>query len=282
MRKSLSSIIQPKGYLERAPNMAGDYSRFDAVSFLRTRYSSPEAERSQFYLRCFHEFYQKYHTQWDATRTRLLEYGGGPAIAPLISAAPFVSEIVFAEYAESNRKEVVLWKENNPDAYDWSPHFNYVVNKLEGNVDSEAAKVRERILRDRISRVIPCDIKADEKSLLGGEEIQEQFDIISQNGCIESAVNSTSEFQKCLAKLKTLLKPSGLLVGVQFLGASWYEVQGENYHNLSLTEEVVVTAFQQAGFTILEKQNTSTTVIDAVGHTVSGAKGLMFVVAKAT
>ena len=262
--------------------MSDDYSRFDALSFLRTRYANLEAERSQFYRRCFHEFYQKYHTQWDTATTRLLEFGGGPSIVPLISAAPFVSEIVFAEYAESNRKEVQLWKDNNPNAYDWSPYFEDIVNKLEGNADSEAAKVRERILRDRIRRVIPCDIKADEKFLLGSEDVREQFDIISQNGCIESAVNSPSEFLKCLAKLKTLLKPSGLLIGVQFLGASWYEVQGQKYHNFPLNEEVVLTLFQQAGFTILEKQNTSATVSDTAGHTVSGAVGLMFVVAKAT
>ena len=98
--------------------MDDDFSRFDARSFLRTRYSNLEAERCQFYRRCFHEFYQKYHTQWDTTTTRLLEFGGGPSIVPLISAAPFVSEIVFAEYAESNRKEVQLWKDNNPNAYD--------------------------------------------------------------------------------------------------------------------------------------------------------------------
>jgi len=49
-----------------------------------------------------------------------------------------------------------------------------------------------------------------------------------------------------------------------------------------MNEEVVLTLFQQAGFTILEKQNTSATVSDTAGHTVSGAVGLMFVVAKAT
>ena len=262
--------------------MDDDFSRFDARSFLRTRYSNLEAERCQFYRRCFHEFYQKYHTQWDTTTTRLLEFGGGPSIVPLISAAPFVSEIVFAEYAESNRREVQLWKDNIPNAYDWSPYFEDIVNKLEGNADSEASKVRERILRNRIRRVIPCDIKADEKSLLGGEDVQEQFDIISQSACIETTVNSPSEFQECLAKLKTLLKPGGLLIGVQGLGASWYEVQGQKYHAFPLNEEVVLTSFQQAGFTILEKHNTSTTITDTAGHTLTSAVGLIFVVAKAT
>lgn len=32
----------------------------------------------------------------------------------LISAAPYVSEIVFSDYIESARKQVVMWKDNNP------------------------------------------------------------------------------------------------------------------------------------------------------------------------
>ena len=42
----------------------------------------------------------------DTTVARLLEFGGGPVIVPLISAVPFVSEIMFCEYSESGRKEV--------------------------------------------------------------------------------------------------------------------------------------------------------------------------------
>ena len=200
---------------------------------------------------------------------------------PLISAAPYVLEIVFSDYAESSREQVVMWKDNNPNAHDWSPYFKYVVNNMEGNTDGEAAKVRERILRDRIRSVVSCDINADEKFLLGGEPMQEQFDVVSLNGCLEAAVYSQSHYQKCLAKLKTLLKPSGLLIGVQFLGSSWWVVQGEKFHGFPLTNEVVITSLQQAGFTILEVQNTSTTISDTAGHKLSGTSTLMFVVAKA-
>ena len=255
-----------------------DYSSFDAVSFLRTRYSNPEEERNQFYLRCFHEFYQKHHTQWDVTRSRLLEFGGGPNIIPLISAAPFVSEIVFSEYAESNRKEVQLWKDDSPNAYNWTPYFKYVVNKLEGNVDSGAGAVRERDLRNRIRCICSCDINGDEKSLLGSEAVQEQFDIISLNGCLEAAVNSHSQYQKGLAKLKTLLKAGGLLVGVVYFGVSWWVVRGEKYHAFPLTEEFVITSLQQTGFTLLEKKMTSR---NTEGPTFSSVDSLMFVVAKA-
>jgi len=62
-----------------------------------------------------------------------LEFGGGPIIMSLISAAPYVSEIVFSDYIESARKQVVMWKDNNPMIK--SPHFKRIVNKLEGNLE---------------------------------------------------------------------------------------------------------------------------------------------------
>ena len=259
-----------------------DYSKFDAATYLRTRYSNPEDGRSKFYLDCFHEFYQQYHTQWDHTKARLLEFGGGPVIVPLISAAPFVSGIVFSDHAESGRKAVQLWKDNDPKAHNWMPYIAHVVNILERNADSEAALVRERILRNRLHSIVSCDINADEGKLLGCGVVQERFDIISLNGCVETAVNSSSQYLTCLAKLKTLLKPGGLLIGVQLLDATWWKVQDETYNCFPITEDMVTASLQQAGFSILEKKTAQLTVPDWVSEVVSKtAGGVMFVVAKA-
>ena len=95
-----------------------DYSKFDAASFLRTRYPSPEAGRSPVGLQFFHDFVQKYKNHWDDSSAKLVEVGGGPNIMPLISIAPYVSKIVFSEYAAECRKAVQLWKTGSPEAYD--------------------------------------------------------------------------------------------------------------------------------------------------------------------
>ena len=78
-----------------------------------------------FFLESIHDFYRDYHRNWDPDTARLLEFGGGPSIYPLISAAPYVSEIVFAEYAEEGRREIELWKNDDPTAHDWTPYFRY-------------------------------------------------------------------------------------------------------------------------------------------------------------
>ena len=259
-----------------------DYNRFVPASYLRTRYNDPKEERSQFYLHCFHEFYQQYHTQWDRAKARLLEFGGGPVILPLISAAPFVSEIVFSDYAESNRNEVQLWKDRGPNAHDWMPYIRYVVNKLDENPDHEASAARERILRNRLQYIVSCDINADEENLLGCEAVWKPFDIISVNACVEAAVDSHSQYLTCLAKLKTLLKPGGLMIGMHTLGTSWWMVQDEKYKCIPLTEDTVLASLQRTGFSVLEKKTASMTYKHTVVGTIFGSTKtrVFFTVAK--
>ena len=121
-----------------------------------------------------------------------------------------------------------LWKDNDPSAYDWMPYIRYVVNKLEGNVDPEAATARGRLLRNRLSRVVSCDINADQ--ILQCEAVQKPFDIISESACIGAAVDSSSQYKKNVTKLEPLLKKGGLLVGSHGLGVSGWTVQGQNFH----------------------------------------------------
>ncbi len=68
--------------------------------------TDPTKSQTQF-LEGFHSLYEKY----GGVSMTLLEFGGGPAVFSLISAAKHVESITFAEYAESNRDEIVKWKE---------------------------------------------------------------------------------------------------------------------------------------------------------------------------
>ena len=89
--------------------MAGNTDKFNARSYLEARFAKPNEFRSEFYLRGFHGFYQQYHSEWDAKTARVLEFSGGPCLHTLISAAPYVSDILFTDYAEDNLQEIKLW-----------------------------------------------------------------------------------------------------------------------------------------------------------------------------
>ena len=106
-----------------------DYEKFfDARSYVRSRFTAKDGvvsdeEYQTFNLCCYHEFYRKYGSDLDVESARVLEFGGGPCIFPLISAASHVKEIVFSEYLESCREEVKLWKDKNPESHNWTPYF---------------------------------------------------------------------------------------------------------------------------------------------------------------
>ena len=86
----------------------------DGRAILRSRYTGPSVKRTEV-LGILHGFYSKYHHTWDAKTAGMLEYGGGPTIYGLISASPHVKDITFTDIAESNLKEVELWKNNDKE-----------------------------------------------------------------------------------------------------------------------------------------------------------------------
>ena len=47
-----------------------------------------------------------------------------------------------AEFAEVNRKAVQQWVDKDPRAFDWSPHFDHVVQKLEGKGERRGQEER--------------------------------------------------------------------------------------------------------------------------------------------
>lgn len=55
----------------------------------------------------------------------MVEISGGPCVANMLVATPYVSTIVFSDYLPQNIKEVELWQKNDPSAYDWSPYLRY-------------------------------------------------------------------------------------------------------------------------------------------------------------
>ena len=59
------------------------------------------------------------------------DYGCEPVVANVISAAKVATEIVFAEYTEEGRSAVKQWLKEDPNAFDWSPYFEYVTKTLE-------------------------------------------------------------------------------------------------------------------------------------------------------
>ena len=51
-------------------------------------------------------------------RLHILEFGGGPTIASLISAAPYAEKMVFSDFVGRNREVVEMWRSRKSPGHD--------------------------------------------------------------------------------------------------------------------------------------------------------------------
>ena len=201
------NVLSGKSYL----------TEFDCKEYVRLLvYSSFKGNANEkgsidFHRAQLYRFYTKYSSKWNNKTARLLEFGGGPVIISLISAVPYVDQIIFAAYTESERKEIELWKDGKEGAHDWSSDIKYVVYEIEDVMRDSADtqwRAREGLLRKRISSIIACDIFCENPLLIE----QKPFEIISTSFCLEVACTTFAEYKEAVKKLVRLLKPGGFLL----------------------------------------------------------------------
>ena len=224
---------------------------FDPISYRKRFVSlSDDGDESMqkiflWQLAQFHDFYSSNFIK----NARILEYGGGPcSIYPLISAVPFASEIIFAEYAEQNRRQTEMWKEGSGEGADFTTLFQHVLANLEGSDRNsvENAKKREDKLRSLISAIVPCDIT---EKMAVDPEVQVPFDIVSTHYCLICACQTIEDYKSGLRKLAKLLRPGGRIVMTEAVRSSFYIVGEEKISTLSLdSRDLVTSCVQQAGF----------------------------------
>ena len=199
-----------------------DYSQgFDVSSYLFERYSSPggacktydvhvEIQHTihGFAVKNLHDFFQKKSLPSSTSEFKVLDFGCGPVIANVISAARVATEVVLAEYTEEGRSAVRMWLEEDPNAFNWSPYFKHVVQTLEGGT-VKAAEEREKRLRSIMTGVVHCDIT---QAIPIETDYQGPYDVVVSCLCLTNACKTTDEFLKAVGKLSTLVKPKGHLL----------------------------------------------------------------------
>ena len=230
--------------MELSENYQAD---FCPQNYLQTYYA--DVNEFECLLESYHEFYTKYNTDWDSNSAAVLEFSGGPVIAYLISAAPYVKTITFSAYTEQERREVARWKNNEKDAHDWNIFFEYVIEELEEEPKS-CQEERKKLLRQKIDKIVDCDIS---KAHPIDSNITEKFDIIHANSCLDAICKSLCEFISALKKLKMLLKPGGFLIVYVEERTTFYKLtDNTKWHVLSLSLVDIVHSFQEAGLEIVK------------------------------
>ena len=256
-----------------------DRYEFDSEAYLHTRYGDVTAiNRVQFQLNCLHSMFQSISQDG----LKVLEFGCGPVVQHSISAAARASEIVFSDIAESNRNTLRKWLNNEPGAFNWSPHFDYVVKNIEGGGEKEAREREER-LRQVGKEVVWCDY-------FSGTGIIEQgfegpYDVVIEGNSLQSACTNLDSYKVCVRKLAGLLKPGGILalygedISMDTITQP-YRVGDREYKCLCITRDYIKAFLLEEGFVNVRVDFIPIDLTKVVYNEKKGKNGSYFISAK--
>ena len=219
-----------------------DYqSKFDSTAFLKCYvYDTPEnTGRLQHVLQCYHNVFRSL-----PHGLKVLDFGSGPVIMSTISAVTKASKIVLSDFTDKNRQSLRLWLDGSSAAFDWSKHFRYVVQELEGKDESEV-KNRQEQVRKSVRAVVTCDLT--EESLIE-EDYNYMYDVVISSLVLESVANTHEEYGTLLRRLGKLVKPGGLLLIYGVENKVGYYNAGVKFRDVGINSRIAMSSMKDAGF----------------------------------
>ena len=231
--------------------------QFNARTYLKERFQSPQM-RSFTFKYCYSVF-SKYRGKWDPSKATLLELGGGPSLQIAIVGAPFFSSIIHSDFNDICNKEVQLWVDRSPDAFNWTPAVEYSMKHCEGEaereVDPHTVVEREEEVRRKISAVVHCDATQENVGLPPGVIPDGGFDVVTACGSLTAAVRTKEEFVQELKNIRSVLREGGYLCALMSGRCSSYKVapgDKDLFHNFFVTDEDVREGMVEAGLRVEE------------------------------
>ena len=154
----------------------------------------------------------------------------------------------FSDISASNGTAIQKWLSGDKDAFNWSPHFDYVVKTLEGKGEKDARE-REEKLR-KIAKVVYCDALSPtpmEEGFAG------PYDVVIECGCLDAACPDFESFKTCTKTLATLVKRGGAFIRVSPNAIAdvenlTYKVGDKELPCIRMTKELVASVLEDSGF----------------------------------
>jgi len=245
------------------------FEPFDPRAYVKEYYSHLGPENREL-LHFLHEAYERIFAHLD--RAHVLEFGGGPTIYQLISAAKYPVSIDFSDYLETNLNEVQMWLQNRPEQGHWDEFIRYMLCHEGERSDWDATEHRAQLIRRKVSRLIHCDAKIPNPLGSGGRE---PYDIVSVNFVLESITTEMDEWNLLLDNVEPLVKPQGYFLMSAIIGATHYRVGERFFPAVPISPETIETKLQEKHYSIV-----STRYIGAEHREQQGYNGIFMVLAR--
>jgi SAM-dependent methyltransferase len=172
------------------------------------------------------------HSEKIQGKQRVLEFGGGPCLWASFFLAQYFDEIWFCDYAPSNLQFVQDWLDEQPNAYDWKPYFNCLLDIKQGHHEDAAEYETQLRSALRKGKIFQCDVNKSNLLCLNEHESNQTFDMIFTSACLEAACSTYDIFEQTICRLGDLLKPDGILLIFTYRNASSYDCNGHTFPDL--------------------------------------------------
>jgi arginine decarboxylase len=206
----------------------------------------------------------------------MLEFGCGPTLYQLVSAASRVAFIDVADRLFENLRTIETWKAQGPGAWDWTPFIRRGL-ELEG-LDPAAVDVetREGLIRQRIRRLLLCDA-FDLDPLMGQGR---PYDVVGVNFVAESITADHDEWRRAMTNICGLVAPGGRLIMSALEGARGWKVGTQHFPAVELSIDTLVGMLRELGFAPSIVERTDAEVLDLTSSQFEGYTGLLFASAR--
>jgi hypothetical protein len=256
-------------YHAHTPRASDTFVPFDPRAYLKEYYSHLGNENRAL-LHFLDESYARIFTEISAAR--MLEFGGGPTIYQLISAAKYAVSIDFSEYLDANLNEVQLWLRDAQGQFFWDSFIRYVLDREGVHPHPGAVAQRRQLIRSKIERLIYCDAKEPDPL---GPEFRSPYDIVSVNFVLESITTDMAEWNVFVEHVAPLVRPQGYLLMCAIMGASAYRVGQLYFPAVPISPEIMETKLKQQHFSIVLTHS-----IEAEHKDEQGYDGIFMVLAR--
>ena len=215
-----------------------NFTAFEPREYLAEYYADVGAENVAL-LKFFHKAVKSI-----SPNSVLIDFGCGPTVYQLISAAINVKEVHLADYLDRNLDELRLWLDDEETAWDWTDFFKAVF-RIEGanNADHSRIQKRHALVRKRITRLLKCDAT----QMPPVDDAIHKYDILTSNFCLESVTADRDEWRRLLQNMLSLLKPGGQLIMTALKGADSYHVFNTLFPVANVQESDLREALVQCG-----------------------------------
>ena len=253
-----------------SPALSGDaFEPFDPQAYLREYYSHL-GEENRALLHFLHEAYADIFTETDSAC--ILEFGGGPTLYQLISAAKYPVAIDFSDYLDENLREIQKWLQNQSGMFSWDNYLRYVLDLEKAPSDVQSSHQRAHLIRTKVRRLLGCNAKQADPL---GTAYRAHYDIVSVNFVLESITTEMAEWNRLIAHVASLVRPGGYLLMCAITGATSYRVGDRFFPAVPITLDLLERKLEQQQFSIARSH-----VIAAEQQELQGYDGICMVLAR--